>query len=109
MDLLGPFVVGTNQNKYLIVVIDYFTKWIEAEALARIMVQNVLRLYKRNILAKFGVPQAIVTDNRTQFTDKKFQEFATKLGTVQHFASVEHPQTNGHAEAANWVIIRGLK
>ncbi|MCI37649.1 gypsy retrotransposon integrase-like protein, partial [Trifolium medium] len=41
--------------------------------------------------------------------DKKFQEFLTKIGTTQHFASVEHPQTNGQAEAANRVILRGLK
>ncbi|XP_058724210.1 uncharacterized protein LOC131595762 [Vicia villosa] len=109
MDLLGPFPVGSYQNKYLVVAVDYFTKWIEAEALAKITSQNVLRFYKRNILARFGVPQAIITDNGTQFTDKKFQEFVAKLGTKQHFTSVEHPQTNGQAEAANRVILRGLK
>src|SRR3954469_11348628 len=109
MDLLGPFPVGSYQNKYLVVAVDYFTKWIEAEALAKITSQNVLRFYKRNILARFGVPQAIITDNGTQFTDKKFQEFVAKLGTKQHFTSVEHPQTNGKAEAANRVILRGLK
>ena len=65
MDLLGPFVVRTNQNKHLIVAIDYFTKWIEAEALSRIMAQNILHLYKRNILSRLGVPQTIVTDNET--------------------------------------------
>ena len=109
MDILGPFVVGTNQNKYLIVGVDYFTKWIEAEALAKITAQNVLRFYKRNILAHFGIPQAIVTDNGTQFTDKDFQEFVANLGTKQHFTSVEHPQTNGQAEAVNRVILCGLK
>src|SRR3954468_9839273 len=91
MDLLGPFPVGSYQNKYLVVAVDYFTKWIEAEALAKITSQNVLRFYKRNILARFGVPQAIVTDNGTQFTDRKFQEFVAKLGMKQHFTSVEHP------------------
>ena len=109
VDIPGSFVVGTNQNKYLIVGVDYFTKWIEAEALAKITAQNILRFYKRNILARFGIPQAIVTDNGTQFTDKNFQEFVAKLGTKQHFASVEHPQTNGQAEAENRVILHGLK
>ncbi|XP_058768343.1 uncharacterized protein LOC131642076 [Vicia villosa] len=56
MDLLGPFPVGSYQNKYLVVAVDYFTKWIEAEALAKITSQNVLRFYKRNVLARFGVP-----------------------------------------------------
>src|SRR3954465_11154725 len=109
MDLLGPFPVGSYQNKYLVVAVDYFTKCIEVEALAKITSQNVLRFYKRNILARFGVPQAIITDNGTQFTDRKFQEFVDKLGTKQHFTSVEHPQTNGQAEAANRVILHGLK
>ncbi|XP_058762570.1 uncharacterized protein LOC131635951 [Vicia villosa] len=109
MDLLGPFPIGSYQNKYLVVAIDYFTKWIKAEALAKITAQNMLRFYKRNVLARFGVPQAIITDNGTQFTDRKFQEFVSKLGTKKHFTSVEHPQTNGQAEAANRVILRGLK
>ena len=52
-------MVGSNQNKYLIVVMDYFTKWIEAEALARITTQNVLCFYKRNILSRFGIPQVL--------------------------------------------------
>jgi transposase InsO family protein len=41
-----------------------------------------------------------------QFTDKKFREFLAALGITQHFTSVEHPQTNGQAEAANRVILR---
>ncbi|XP_058751033.1 uncharacterized protein LOC131624059 [Vicia villosa] len=91
MHLLGPFVTRSNQNKYLIVAVDYFTKWIEAEPLAKITSLNVLHFYKRNILARFGVPLVIITDNGTQFIDGRFQEFVTKLGTKQHFASVEHP------------------
>ncbi|CAJ2653138.1 unnamed protein product [Trifolium pratense] len=109
MDLLGPFPTAAGQNKYLIVAVDYFTKWIEAEPLANITTFNVLRFFKRNILARFGIPQVVVTDNGTQFTDKKVREFMTRIGTTQHFTSVEHPQTNGQAEAANRVILRGLK
>ncbi|PNX58048.1 gag-pol polyprotein, partial [Trifolium pratense] len=109
MDLLGPFPTAAGQNKYLIVAVDYFTKWIEAEPLASITTFNVLRFFKRNILARFGIPQVVVTDNGTQFTDKKMREFMARIGTTQHFTSVEHPQTNGQAEAANRVILRGLK
>ncbi|XP_058721487.1 uncharacterized protein LOC131593221 [Vicia villosa] len=52
---------------------------------------------------------AIITDNGIQLTERKFQEFVYKLGTKQHFTSVEHPQTNGQAEEANRVILQGLK
>ncbi|PNX58576.1 retrotransposon-related protein, partial [Trifolium pratense] len=61
------------------------------------------------ILARFGIPQVVITDNGTQFTDKKVREFMAKIGITQHFTSVEHPQTNGQVEAANRVILRGLK
>ena len=70
---------------------------------------NILRFYKRNVLARFGIPQALVTDNGTQFTDQNFRSFVARLGTKQHFTSVEHPQTNGQAEAANRVLLRGLR
>ncbi|GAU30613.1 hypothetical protein TSUD_62330 [Trifolium subterraneum] len=88
MDILGPFPTAARQVKYLIVAVDYFTK---------------------DVLARFGIPQAVVTDNGTQFTNKKFQEFLATIGTTQHFTSVEHPQTNGQAEAANRVLLRGLR
>ena len=64
-------MVGTNQNKYLIVVINYYTKWIEAKVLSIITVQNFLHFYKKNILSTFGVPQSIITNIKTQLTDKK--------------------------------------
>ncbi|CAJ2636298.1 unnamed protein product [Trifolium pratense] len=109
MDLLGPFTKGLYQNRYLIVAVDYFTKWVEAEPLFDITSLRILRFFKRNVLARFGIPQVVVTDNGTQFTDKDFQAFLVALGTKQHFTSVEHPQTNGQAEAANRVILRGLR
>ncbi|GAU19534.1 hypothetical protein TSUD_303470 [Trifolium subterraneum] len=109
MDILGPFPTAARQVKYLIVAVDYFTKWIEAEPLAKIGASHILRFFKRNVLARFGIPQVVVTDNGTQFTNKKFQEFLATIGTTQHFTSFEHPQTNGQAEAANRVILRGLR
>ncbi|GAU33995.1 hypothetical protein TSUD_212560 [Trifolium subterraneum] len=109
MDILGPFPTAARQVKYLIVAVDYFTKWIEAEPLAKISASNILRFFKRDVLARFGIPQVVVTDNGTQFTNKKFQEFLAAIGTTQHFTSVEHPQTNGQAEAANRVLLRGLR
>ncbi|GAU42817.1 hypothetical protein TSUD_288450 [Trifolium subterraneum] len=109
MDILGPFPTAARQVKYLIVAVDYFTKWIEAEPLTKIGASHILRFFKRNVLARFGISQVVVTDNGTQFTNKKFQEFLATIGTTQHFTSVEHPQTNGQAEAANRVILRGLR
>lgn len=74
MDILGPFAPTPRQLRYLIVVVDYFTKWIEAEALEKIIGANVLKKFKKNILALFGVPQTVVAENGTQFYKRKIQE-----------------------------------
>jgi hypothetical protein len=66
IDLLGPFPKAAGQLKYLVVAIEYSTKWIDAEPLAKITAKNVLRFFKRNILARFGVPALVISDNGTR-------------------------------------------
>ncbi|XP_072090626.1 uncharacterized protein [Arachis hypogaea] len=109
IDLLGPFPVGPGQVKYLIVAIDYYTKWIEAEPLASISSANCRKFMWRQVITRFGIPEAVISDNGTQFADKKFTEFLNGLGIRQRFSSVEHPRTNGQVESANKVILSGLK
>ncbi|XP_025636239.1 uncharacterized protein [Arachis hypogaea] len=64
---------------------------------------------QRQVIARFGIPDVIISDNGTQFADKRFGEFLAGLGIQQKFSSVEHPQTNGQVKAANKVILQGLK
>ena len=56
LDILGPFPIGTMQMKFLVVGINYFTKWVEAEPLAKITQQNVKNFVWKNIVCRFGVP-----------------------------------------------------
>nr|KYP45267.1 Transposon Ty3-I Gag-Pol polyprotein [Cajanus cajan] len=109
MDILDPLPIAKGQLKFLIVGIDYFTKWIEAEPLARITATNVQRFTWKKIICRYGLPQAITIDNGKQFVDKNYEQFLTQLGINHKVTSVEHPQTNGQAEAANKVILRELK
>nr|KYP36467.1 Pol polyprotein [Cajanus cajan] len=109
MDFLGPFPKAKGQCKFLLVGVDYFTKWIEAEPLATITANNVQKFLWKNIITRFGIPYAIITDNGLQFTDQKLNKFMTDLGIRHRFTSVEHPQSNGQAEAANKVILSELK
>nr|KYP50147.1 Pol polyprotein [Cajanus cajan] len=109
MDILGPFPPAKGQLKFLLVAVDYFTKWIEACPLAKITTENVRKFTWKNIVCRFGIPHTIVTDNGRQFVAGEFEDFLRELG-IKHFpTSVEHPQTNGQAEAANKVILRELK
>ncbi|KAI9095668.1 hypothetical protein K1719_026228 [Acacia pycnantha] len=89
--------------------VDYFTKWIEVEPVATITSVRVQKFLQKNIISCFGIPAEIVTDNGTQFIDRGFQKLVADFNIQQHFASVEHPQSNRQAEAANKVIVDGLK
>ncbi|WVZ23634.1 hypothetical protein V8G54_002178 [Vigna mungo] len=97
-----------SQMKFLLVAVDYFTKWVEAEPLAKITAPQVQKFIWR-IICRFGLPRAIVTDNDRQFIDKKLVAFYKELGITPVTSSVEHPQTNGQAEAMNKIIIQELK
>nr|XP_029148794.1 uncharacterized protein LOC114925358 [Arachis hypogaea] len=81
----------------------------QAEPLATISSSNCRKFMWRQVITRFGIPEVVISDNGTQFTDKKFMEFLSGLGIKQKFSSVEHPQTNGQVEAANKVILLGLK
>ena len=65
LDILGPLPVGTRQMKFLVVGIDYFTKWVEAEPLASIMQHNVKNFIWKNIVCRFGVTRVLVSDKWT--------------------------------------------
>lgn len=64
--------------KFILVVVDYFTNWIEAEPLATITSSKIVNFYWRMIVCRFGVPRAIVSDNETQFTSNRTIEFVKK-------------------------------
>ena len=63
LDILGPFPTGTRQMKFLVVGIDYFTKWVEAEPLVKITQQNVKNFVWKSIVCRFGVPRVLVSNN----------------------------------------------
>ncbi|CAL1400690.1 unnamed protein product [Linum trigynum] len=108
MDLLGTFPKVPGQMKYLIVAVDYFSKWIEAEPLASITQVQVHRFTNKNIFTRFGLPEAIVTDHGNQFDCKQFIDFCDDKGVILHFSSMAYPQANGQAEAANKSILHGF-
>ncbi|RDX80911.1 gag-pol, partial [Mucuna pruriens] len=101
--------LAPGQIKFLIVAVDYFTKWIEAEPVATISAERVKKFLWKKIICRFGLPATIMSDNDTQFASKTTVEFYQGLGIKHIFTSVEHPQINGQAEAANKVILRGLR
>ncbi|XP_057548014.1 uncharacterized protein LOC130826442 [Amaranthus tricolor] len=109
MDLLGPFPPAKGQRKFIIVAIDYFTKYVEAEALSSITDKQVCQFLWRNIITRYGIPRVIITDNGRQFVSKNTIEYCDKFHIQIRFSSVSRPQTNGQVEAANKEILNGIK
>ncbi|GJZ44840.1 reverse transcriptase domain-containing protein [Tanacetum coccineum] len=109
IDIAGPFPEGPGKVKFLIVAMDYFTKWIEAKAVATISGSQVKKFVWDNIVCHFGLPGEIVSDNGKQFSGDPFKDWCEKLNIVQRFASVKHPQSNGLVERANRSLGEGIK
>ena len=91
MDILDRFSPGKGQVKFLIVAVDYFTKWTEAKPLATITTQQVQQFVWKNIICRYDIPHTIITDNGRQFIDKELAKFYTGLGIKHVTNSVEHP------------------
>jgi len=77
--------------KYLIVAIEYFTKWMEAEPVAQITVHKVQHFVWKNIVCRFGVPRRLISENGTQFASQHLGKLCAEVVIKQVFASVEHP------------------
>ncbi|GKA39458.1 reverse transcriptase domain-containing protein [Tanacetum coccineum] len=101
IDIAGPFPKGPGKVTFLIVAIDYFTKWIKAKPVATITGNQVKKFVWDNIVCRFDLPGEIVSDNGKQFRDNPFKDWCEKLCIRQCFASVKHPQTNDLVERAN--------
>ncbi|GJW88546.1 reverse transcriptase domain-containing protein [Tanacetum coccineum] len=109
IDIAGPFPEGPGKVKFLIVAIDYFTKWIEAKAVATSLQSSEEFVFGTNIVCRFGLPGEIISDNGKQFRDNPFKDWCEKLCIRQCFASVKHPQANGLVERANRSLGEGIK
>ena len=91
INIMGPLPQGKKQVKLLLVAIDYFTKWVEVEALATITEAKVRSFVWKNIVCRFGIPQTIISDNGRQFDSQGFKSFCSSLGIKNKYSSPRHP------------------
>jgi ribonuclease HI len=108
LDLVGPLQKAPGGFTHLLVAIDKFSKWIEVRPLTSIRSEQAVAFFT-NIIHRFGVPNSIITDNGTQFTEKKFLDFCEGHHIRVDWPAVAHPMTNGQVERANGMILQGLK
>ena len=97
---MGPFPKSFN-NEFILVAVDYVSKWVEAAACARSDAQTVLRFLKKHIFTRFGTPRAIISDGGSHFCNHLFENMMRKYGVRHKVSLAYHPQANGQAEISN--------
>ena len=106
---MGPFPIGRRQLKFVVVAIDYFTKWVEAEPVAMITERNIQNFVWKAVICRFDIPRVLVSDNGKQFDNLKFRYFSEELGIRNHYSSPGHPQANGQVEVTNRSLLKLIK
>ncbi|NHN19560.1 transposase family protein [Bacillus amyloliquefaciens] len=105
---MGPFVPSSGKI-YILLAVDYVSKWIEAVALPNCDSKSVSKFLKKMIFSRFGMPRIIITDGGSHFRNVRIQSLLEKLGIKHRIATAYHPQTSGMAEVSNREIKRILE
>ncbi|XP_056859558.1 uncharacterized protein LOC130508222 [Raphanus sativus] len=100
IDFMGPFP-SSYGNKYILVAVDYVSKWVEAVASPTNDSRVVLKMFKSIIFPRFGVPRVVISDGGSHFINKLFENLLKKNGVKHKVATPYHPQTSGQVEISN--------
>ncbi|XP_069095359.1 gypsy retrotransposon integrase-like protein 1 [Pleurodeles waltl] len=108
IDISGPFTLLESDMRYLIVVTDYYSKWIHWEFLSNVSTETVIE-FLRKIFAIEGLPRILVSDNGTQLTSQKMCEFLECHGIRQEKSPLYNPSSNGQVERMNRFMKEGIQ
>ena len=100
IDFIGPFPPSFG-NQYILLAMDYVSKWVEAIACPRNDANTVVEFIQRNILSRFGAPRTIISDEGSHFANKLLAKLVGRYGIKHVMGLAYHPQSNGQAEISN--------
>jgi IS30 family transposase len=100
IDFIGPFP-SSHHYEYILVAVDYVSKWIEAIPTRINEHSVVLKFMKANIISQFGCPKTIISDGGPHFQNHHFNRLLKSLGVTYKIATPYHPQTSGQVEVSN--------
>ncbi|XP_058726362.1 uncharacterized protein LOC131597701 [Vicia villosa] len=110
LDLIGEIrPTSSKSQRYILVGINYFTKWVEAIPLVNVDQEIVIEFIQKQILYRLGIPESITTDQGPVFIGQKMHKFAKEMSFKLLTSTPYYAQANGQVEAANKVIIGLIK
>ncbi|EOY08330.1 RNA-directed DNA polymerase (Reverse transcriptase), Ribonuclease H, putative [Theobroma cacao] len=107
MDVIGLITPkASNGHRFILVAIDYFTKWVEASSYANVTQKVVCKFVQKEIICRYGLPERIITDNASNLNGSMMKEVCAKFKIKHHNSTPYRPKMNGAVEAANKNIKR---
>jgi len=102
IDVIGAIEAkASNRRRFILVAIDYFTKWVEAASYASVTRSVVVKFIKKEIICRYGLPKKIITNNATNLNNKMMKEMCEDFRIQHHNSTPYRPKMNGVVEAAN--------
>ena len=98
MDIFGPLPKTQSGNRFILVCIDHFSRWVELTALSRIREQDVAEVLRDRWIPNHGVPRVILSDNGRQFVSEVIRNLCESIGARKIYSSLYHPQGNSMCE-----------
>ena len=108
IDFVGPLPSTKRRKRYIIVAMDYFTKWPEAKAVTRDTAEEAAKFLYEDIICRHGCPQRIISDRGTHFKNKLIESLTERFNIEHKFSTSYHPQTNGLVERFNKTLCEAL-
>ena len=96
IDLIGHMPAGKGGVKYVMVAVDYFTKWVEAEPLATITAKKLKDFVFKNIVCRYGIPHTLISDNGKKFDNEELSNFAMSWVFIKNL-----PQSQDRKQTVN--------
>ena len=100
---------SSKRHKYILVVVDYFTKWVEVVPLKDVTQKEIISFIKEKIIHRFGIPESLTTDQGTMFTGKRVVKYAATRRINMITSTPYYAQANGQVEAVNKAITALIK
>src|SRR6266540_449112 len=108
IDIVGPLTKTSRENKYIVVAIDYFTKYPEARALANANARNIANFLYEDIICRHGYPRKIISDRGTHFNNQVIENLLERFKIRHNLSTPYHPKTNGLVERFNKTLCESL-